>query len=150
LSRVHRFEALGTQLCFMSASFMRAQESGRQLASRTKQDIPRTQQCFENQEAASHRHPLIYNSDAAPPPPEHRDSTFRPASSIYSQPSPNPIHTRFPRDSYATPEYPEEEVSPPSSPEFNGPLKNRYVEHFATLPRACSRTPIQTSTTTQS
>lgn len=58
---------------------------------------------------------------APPSPPEYRNSKFRPASSIYSQPSPNPIVTRFPRNSYATPSTTyTEEVSPPSSPEFDG------------------------------
>lgn len=61
----------------------------------------------------------------AVPPQENRDSRFRPASSIYSQPSPNPINTRFPQNSYQTPSYTEEEeVSPQSSPEL-GPVKNR-------------------------
>ncbi|PMD48802.1 hypothetical protein L207DRAFT_522133 [Hyaloscypha variabilis F] len=60
-----------------------------------------------------------------PPPPEHRDSKFRPTSSIYSQPSPNPITTRFSRNQYTSQQssYPEEEVSPPSSPEFDGSMK---------------------------
>ncbi|KUJ07586.1 uncharacterized protein LY89DRAFT_702357 [Mollisia scopiformis] len=61
-----------------------------------------------------------------PPPPEHRDSKFRPASSIYSQPSPNPVVTRF-QNSYAS--YPEEEVSPPSSPELERPLDIRSQQH---------------------
>ncbi|KAF8850891.1 hypothetical protein BDZ45DRAFT_602263, partial [Acephala macrosclerotiorum] len=58
------------------------------------------------------------------PPPQHRDSKFRPVSSIYSQPSPNPITTRF-QNSYA--DYTEEEVSPPSSPELDRP-NHRYHE----------------------
>ncbi|KAF4612544.1 hypothetical protein G7Y89_g15587 [Cudoniella acicularis] len=56
---------------------------------------------------------------APPSSSEYRNSKSRPASSIYSQPSPNPIVTRFPRNSYATPTTTyTEEVSPPSSPEF--------------------------------
>ncbi|RDL42187.1 uncharacterized protein BP5553_02166 [Venustampulla echinocandica] len=56
---------------------------------------------------------------APPSPPEHRNSKFRPASSIYSQPSPNPIVTRFPGTSYVTTSTAyTDEVSPPSSPDF--------------------------------
>ncbi|KAL5314363.1 hypothetical protein ACEPPN_018789 [Leptodophora sp. 'Broadleaf-Isolate-01'] len=63
----------------------------------------------------------------AVPPQDNRDSIFRPVSSIYSQPSPNPINTRFPlsQNPYQPPSYTEEEeVSPQSSPELR-PLKNR-------------------------
>ncbi|KAH7403836.1 hypothetical protein BKA64DRAFT_707307 [Cadophora sp. MPI-SDFR-AT-0126] len=60
----------------------------------------------------------------AAPPQANRDSTFRPASSVYSQPSPNPINTRFPQNSYQTASYTEEEVSPETSPHL-GPVKNR-------------------------
>ncbi|KAH7311151.1 hypothetical protein BKA65DRAFT_164409 [Rhexocercosporidium sp. MPI-PUGE-AT-0058] len=63
----------------------------------------------------------------AVPPHENRDSRLRPASSIYSQPSPNPINTRFPlnQNPYQTPSYTEEEeVSPQSSPELR-PQRNR-------------------------
>ncbi|KAK2627034.1 hypothetical protein QTJ16_004209 [Diplocarpon rosae] len=65
----------------------------------------------------------------ASPPQAHlqdhrRDSIFRPASSIYSQPSPNPTSVRFPQHSYHTPEYVEEELPPVSSPE-SGPVRNR-------------------------
>ncbi|KAK0114905.1 hypothetical protein ONS96_013382 [Cadophora gregata f. sp. sojae] len=61
----------------------------------------------------------------AVPPQSNQDSRFRPASSIYSQPSPNPINTRFTQNSYQSTSYTEkEEVSPQSSPEL-GPAKNR-------------------------
>ncbi|KAI9050779.1 hypothetical protein LZ554_004898 [Drepanopeziza brunnea f. sp. 'monogermtubi'] len=58
-----------------------------------------------------------------------RDSEFRPISSIYSQPSPNPISSRYPRESYQTQgsyqtEYVDDEVSPQSSPELR-PWDNR-------------------------
>ncbi|CZS88341.1 uncharacterized protein RAG0_00075 [Rhynchosporium agropyri] len=50
---------------------------------------------------------------------EDQDSTFRPASSIYSQPSPNPTHTRFHPNQYQTPFTEQvEDVSPESSPEL--------------------------------
>ncbi|KAG9233519.1 hypothetical protein BJ875DRAFT_42812 [Amylocarpus encephaloides] len=58
---------------------------------------------------------------APPSPPEQRSSKFRPVSSIYSQPSPTPIVTKFSKNSPLTPNspYTNEEVSPPSSPEFD-------------------------------
>ncbi|PBP23570.1 hypothetical protein BUE80_DR005668 [Diplocarpon rosae] len=66
--------------------------------------------------------------EASPPqahlPDHHRDSIFRPASSVYSQPSPNPTSVRFPQHSYHTPEYVEEELSPVSSLE-SGPVRKR-------------------------
>jgi hypothetical protein len=83
------------------------------------------------------RTPVNNISQAEPSSPsEHRHSKFRPASSIYSQPSPNPITTRFPGIASATPSnsYVEEEVSPPSSPEFDGSVKQRYVDSFADIP----------------
>ncbi|CZR61667.1 uncharacterized protein PAC_11564 [Phialocephala subalpina] len=66
-----------------------------------------------------------FSNSNPPPPPVHRDSKFRPASSIYSQPSPNPITTRF-QNSYA--DYTQEEVSPPSSPEYDRP-NHRSQQH---------------------
>lgn len=61
----------------------------------------------------------------------YQDSVFRPASSIYSHPSPNPISTRFPPDAYQAQgsyqtEYEEEEASPQSSPELRA-QNHRYV-----------------------
>lgn len=64
------------------------------------------------------------------PPSAHNNqhSDFRPVSSIYSQPSPNPITTKFARDQYETTStlYTDDEgVSPPSSPEFDGGARQR-------------------------
>ncbi|CAG8958894.1 hypothetical protein HYFRA_00012891 [Hymenoscyphus fraxineus] len=62
-------------------------------------------------------------------PPPHRSSKYRPASSIYSQPSPAPIVTRFPSEIYDIPASPYSEVSPPSSPEFE--VQQRiYTQHI--------------------
>ncbi|KAL2066804.1 hypothetical protein VTL71DRAFT_1228 [Oculimacula yallundae] len=58
------------------------------------------------------------------PAHENRDSTFRPVSSLYSQPSPNPIRTGFHQDQYQTSYTTEEDVSPESSPELR-PVNNR-------------------------
>ncbi|CAL3963508.1 hypothetical protein PZA11_001106 [Diplocarpon coronariae] len=57
---------------------------------------------------------------------QNQDSRLRPASSIYSQPSPNPVSTQFPQHSYRTPESVEEEVSPASSSD-SLPVRNRYA-----------------------
>ena len=94
-------------------------------------------------EAADHaaKNQAHKSSNSNPPPPHvHRDSKFRPASSIYSQPSPNPITTRF-QNSYA--DYTQEEVSPPSSPEYDRP-NHRYAESFADIPRTCLGAALQT------
>ncbi|TVY32604.1 hypothetical protein LSUB1_G008153 [Lachnellula subtilissima] len=62
--------------------------------------------------------PRLDFESVAPPPSEHGTSKFRPPSSIYSQPSPNPIVTRFGANTYKSPSH-TEEVSPPSSPELS-------------------------------
>jgi hypothetical protein len=77
----------------------------------------------------------LNNSELAPPkPPSQSNSTFRPVSSIYSQPSPAPLITTFAPKSYTSPTSPPysspygygEDVSPPSSPEFDA--RQRYVK----------------------
>lgn len=64
----------------------------------------------------------VYISEAAPPMHSRQNSdNFRPVSSVYSQPSPGPMHDQFPYNTYAKPMTPNSaEVSPPSSPEFDG------------------------------
>ncbi|RDW94383.1 hypothetical protein BP5796_00146 [Coleophoma crateriformis] len=69
-----------------------------------------------------------------------RNSHFRPASSIYSQPSPE-SGGRFPRYSYKNPQgisYDEEEVSPPSSPEYETfavkPSQLHYIDEEEVSP----------------
>lgn len=53
--------------------------------------------------------------------PHQNIDHFRPASSVYSQPSPGPMNDQFPYNTYAKPMTPNSaEVSPPSSPEFDG------------------------------
>jgi len=105
-------------------------------AARTRSSILANLPCISVADMRTIRTQLILDSEAVPPQ-ENRDSRFRPASSIYSQPSPNPINTRFPQNSFQTPSYTEEEeVSPQSSPEL-GPVKNRYVEPSTDIPRVC-------------
>lgn len=55
----------------------------------------------------------------APQQPPPRNSSFRPVSSIYSEPSPDKPTSRFSRDSYTIQKHTyTEEVSSPSSPDF--------------------------------
>lgn len=70
---------------------------------------------------------LIMNSQSiSPPPTEASNDTFRPVSSIYSEPSPNKIDAKYTQSSYDIQEstYQDDDVSPPSSPEFGA---DRYV-----------------------
>ncbi|TGO11995.1 hypothetical protein BTUL_0097g00470 [Botrytis tulipae] len=71
--------------------------------------------------------------EAVPPMNSRQNSdNFRPVSSVYSQPSPGPMHDQFPYNTYAKPMTPNSaEVSPPSSPEFDGTRRNpnRYQDH---------------------
>jgi hypothetical protein len=61
------------------------------------------------------------------------DPSFRPASSLYSEPSPAAVDTRYARNGYeTTPETTyttDEEVSPPSSPEIGGTRYVRIILH---------------------
>ncbi|KAI9644592.1 hypothetical protein NHQ30_006613 [Ciborinia camelliae] len=69
------------------------------------------------------------------PPMQHsrqNSDKFRPASSVYSQPSPNPMNDHFPYNTSAKTMTPNSaEISPPSSPEFDGAQRstNRYQDH---------------------
>ncbi|ESZ96433.1 hypothetical protein SBOR_3165 [Sclerotinia borealis F-4128] len=72
--------------------------------------------------------------EAVPPIQDSRQNSnsFRPVSSIYSQPSPGPMNDHFPYNTYAKPMTSNStEVSPPSSPEFDGTQRrsNRYQDH---------------------
>jgi len=79
---------------------------------------------------------MLYSQPIPPPVVETKNAGFRPASSIYSEPSPNNINQRFTQDSYAIQEstYQDDDVSPPSSPEYGA---DRYVEYFTNIPFAC-------------
>ncbi|CAD6446540.1 e4719eb3-b351-4dc1-b18d-a8484d12ebd6 [Sclerotinia trifoliorum] len=71
----------------------------------------------------------------AVPPMQHSQQNpdnLRPASSVYSQPSPGSMNDQFPYNTYAKPMTPNSvEVSPPSSPEFDATRRNanRYQDH---------------------
>ncbi|CCD47676.1 hypothetical protein ACHAP3_008266 [Botrytis cinerea] len=71
--------------------------------------------------------------EAVPPMHSRQNSdNFRPVSSVYSQPSPGPMSDQFPYNTYAKPMTPSSaEVSPPSSPEFDGTRRNpsQYQDH---------------------
>jgi hypothetical protein len=72
----------------------------------------------------------IYHSETTDP--ATKQNKYRPASSIYSQPSPNQPTSRFPQNSYqaAVKSYEEQvEISPPSSPDIppRGVPSRKYV-----------------------
>ncbi|KAL3427859.1 hypothetical protein PVAG01_01368 [Phlyctema vagabunda] len=71
--------------------------------------------------------------DLPPPFPNSHSNSSRPVSSIYSQPSPDPQSARFTRHAYRNePEEPyEEEVSPPSSPEYETYARRRYIPRYS-------------------
>ncbi|KAG0649600.1 hypothetical protein D0Z07_4026 [Hyphodiscus hymeniophilus] len=70
---------------------------------------------------------LIILSEA--PAADGRDSQFRPASSIYSEPTPSAATTRFPTNIYSNATSYNDDVSPPSSPDIATMKKSQIHEH---------------------